>query len=710
MAIQADHKDIRTLIMGDLTQFHIPIYQRAYAWEASNQVEKLLKDILEFEREYKENTRTDYYIGNVIVKNQTRAMMTERVIIDGQQRITTTILILCAIRDVYLKKIQTDEARQAARNIAKSLFSEEGGEIKLKLNNMEHQNTLATLLKGSIETITPSDKKTNYWKNYQYIYKKIESMDQGDFNSFVKILERVKVVIIFLDDDQDENSVFESINSKGKPLSGSDLIKNFLFTFKNYKCSHHEEKFLTDLYTKNFESLFSNEKVEKMERELEDFFRQYIALKTQALVNKDPKVIYYSFKKMVGDIGGFEDCKRLITDLTKWGVIFQTLRTGTHSDIDQNHLEYLRPFFNTYVTLLMDIVDKSCRVENGEIIIEEKCRLNEALKKVVVYDVCRFLGGLPEKQITRFVPTIPKKLEKVTDHYYVDYAAAFEHLVTTTQEGYKQPSINVLKRGVIDIDLYKRTKAKVLRFFVLMENLGKKEMLSFERDLIDCQIEHIMPQTLNSEWNYISETSHEKYLHTLGNLSITFDNQGLSNKSFNEKKKILSERSRITLNQLLLQYDRFDESSIRERSLKLLEMFLKAYDLYNDFEFNQTEVIVCPEGIQNLQHFDSIKVSMMTNKGVMAQATYDQKNCFIVKEGSTAVHIDQSSLQDALREKKQELIKKGILIPDGDVLVFTVDYKFSSPSQAAAIIKGISSNGKNDWKNYTGMTLNELGY
>ncbi len=302
---------------------------------------------------------------------------------------------------------------------------------------------------------------------------------------------------------------------------------------------------------------------------------------------------------MVGDIGSFADCEQRITDLTKWGVIYQTLRTGTHLDIDQNHLEYLRPFFFTYATLLMDIIDKSSRVENGEIIIEHKSRMNDALKKVVVYDVCRFLGGLPEKEITRFIPTIPKKLEKESEHYYLDYAATFERLVTTTQEGYKQPKINVLKRSVVNIDLYKRTKLKVLRFFVLMENIGKKEILSFERDLIDCQVEHIMPQTLSAEWDYISEPIHDKYLHTLGNLSITFYNQGLSNKSFLEKKKILTDRSRITLNKLLLQYDEFNEAAICDRSYKLLEIFLKAYDLYNESEFNQTEAIIS-EKIQTL--------------------------------------------------------------------------------------------------------------
>jgi len=68
MTIEAGHKDIRSLIIGDNAQFHIPIYQRTYTWKAKDQVEKLMEDIVEFGREYKEDKKTEYYIGNVIVK------------------------------------------------------------------------------------------------------------------------------------------------------------------------------------------------------------------------------------------------------------------------------------------------------------------------------------------------------------------------------------------------------------------------------------------------------------------------------------------------------------------------------------------------------------------------------------------------------------------------------------------------------------------
>lgn len=575
MTIIAGHKDIKSLIIGDLAQFHIPIYQRTYTWDARVQVEKLLEDIIEFDREYKDDVKAEYYIGNVIVKNQIRAFQEERIVIDGQQRITTTILILCAIRDIYANKIATSEAKQIAKNIGKSLFTDNDGVVKIKLNNMEHQNTLVTLLTGAFELVTPADKKTKYWDNYQHIYKKLELMDESEFNGFINVLNRVKVVTIFLDEAQDENSVFESINSLGKPLSGSDLIKNYLFTFRSYQCSHSQEKLLTDIYTKSFESIFSKEKY--IEYEIETFYREYIAIKTHELPNKDPKIIYYAFKKMIGDVGSFDECKKIITDIAKWGLIYQTLRVGDDENIDRNNLEYIRSSFLTYSTLLMDIVDKTSRVENGALIIKDKEVLNDALRMVVCYDVCRLLGGFPAKQITRFIPTVPKRLKKINPEYYLDYANSFKSFVTSASESFAQPSITKLKRTVVDIDLYSRARKQVLKFLVLLENINSKEILSFEKDLKGCEIEHIMPQTLPSKGWDISKENHERYLHTLGNLSITFDNQSLSNKTFKEKREILIKKSRIRLNQLLMGCDVFDDNAIRERSLQLLDMFASAY-------------------------------------------------------------------------------------------------------------------------------------
>lgn len=533
MAIDAQQKSIRALIMGDNMSFHIPIYQRSYTWGANLQVEKLLGDIREFADEYRGNSSADYYIGNVILKNQTRGFITERIVIDGQQRITTTILILCAVRDIYRKEIATEEAKHEANVIQRSLYVEDGNVKRIKLNNMEHQKTLDIILSGELDAINSFDKTTNYWRCYQHIRRRFETMNEPQIREFSEILDRVRVVSIFLDEKQDENAVFESINSAGKPLSGSDLIKNFVFSFKAYSISLQKEKFLTDLYTTGFESLFSEAK--KPEEELEAFFREYIAVKTAKKVNNDPKVIYFEFKKWVGNIESEEHCHATIVDLIKWATIYRLLKFGSHESADPTLLGYLRASFHTYASLLMDMVDRLAEVTQGEVCIPDKYQLNQALQKVVVYDAFRFLAGESAKTITRFVPSIPKKLESKNPNYFHDYANEFDELVTTTPEGYRQPPVGLVCKMANSVNYYKNKK-QLIRFLILLENIGKNELIPLDASLKACQIEHIMPQSLTHHWINISQSTHEQYLHTLGNLSITLDNQNLSNKSFAEKK------------------------------------------------------------------------------------------------------------------------------------------------------------------------------
>ena len=576
MAIQTDHKNIIELIMGDLTQFHIPIYQRTYTWDWNDQVDKLIDDIIEFGDEYKDNKRAEYYIGNVILKNQTRGMITERLVIDGQQRITTSVLILCAIRDIYRQKFISEYGSRISNDIHKYLYSIDGQEIKLKLNNMDNQQSLTKILSGSQELISLADKGTKYFKNYEHIYKRLARMDEETFSNFLDLLRRVKVVIIFLDEDQDENSVFESINSLGKPLAGSDLIKNYLFTFKNYECNHKSEIELTNLYTKNFELLFKDEP--NIEEELEKFFRIYIAIKKEWHVKKDPKVVYYEFKKIIGEITSIDRLKEIINDLTKWAIIYQTVRVNNHKNINSNYIGYLRTSFAIYSTLMMSFLEHYSHLESNELIIDNSDEFNKALKSLVAYDASRFLANYPTGEVIRFIPMVFNRLKSNEYSSFTNYGDRFLSLVKNAKEGYRIPSIKELKESILINNLYSRKSSQIKRFLILLENIGKNELLTYENDLKKAEIEHILPQNpAPNEWASVTFEDREKYLHTLGNLTLTFDNQMLSNKSFVEKRKILLEKSRIKLNNKLSEYNDFNTDSIINRAEFLLNQFTREF-------------------------------------------------------------------------------------------------------------------------------------
>ncbi len=381
-------------------------------------------------------------------------------------------------------------------------------------------------------------------------------------------------------------------------------------------------------------------------------------------------------------------------DIVKWGIIYQTIRKHSIDGVNNSYLEYLRASFGTYANLLMDIVDKCSTICNGTLVIEEPNRLNNALKQVITYDAARFLGGYPAKEITRFIPSIPSKLKSQNPEYYEEYAKSFESLVTNTNEGYQQPSLSVLQRAVHSLDLYSRKGKPLKRFLILLENIGKNELLSFESDLKECQIEHIMPQTFKDKWNHISSDEHEKFLHTLGNLSLTLNNQNLSNKEFEEKKVILANKSRITLNQHLLNYSIFSVESIKDRATKMLALFTK--------EFNIKKIE------KSIEIDPSEQYVIMRHGNILAKGKYTDKKLTVLKESGATIN-DQSSLSASEKKLKKELIDKGVLVKKNDTYVFTENTLFSSPSQAAAIIAGSSINGRTSWKTEENITLKDLG-
>lgn len=574
MTIHTDHKNIIELITGDLTQFHVPLYQRNYTWEADKEVKKLIDDIIEFGQEYQDNDRAEYYIGNIIIKNQTRGMITERIIVDGQQRITTSVLILCAIRDIYRDKYPSNDNDKSADMIQKSLYQNNNGEVKLKLNNMENQKVLSDILSGEKHLLSHG---SQYQKNYDSVRKRLARIEENDFYNFVQLLSRIKVVIIILDKDQDENSVFESINSTGKPLAGSDLIKNYLFTFKNYACSRDEEITLTRLYTESFESLFKNEK--QIEVEIESFFRIYIAIQKSVLVKKDAKVIYYNFKELIGQINSVESCKQIITDLSKWANIYQSLKVGKIENINNIYLSYIKTCFELYSVFLIQIVEKYSYIESNKLIIDNGDEINKLLKVVIAYDASRIFANFPTAELVRWTPMLLTKNHLEQDDYQQinSYADRFIKLVAETDKGYRQPNKDELRKSSVILDLYTRNKKYLKRILILLENTDKKELLNYEQDLKNATIEHIMPQTLSSAWADIDNKEHKEYLHTLGNLTLTFDNSKLSNLGFNEKKQILKDTSRLSMNTELAKYPNFGIKEIKERANSLLNKFFKEY-------------------------------------------------------------------------------------------------------------------------------------
>ncbi|GAA9152011.1 hypothetical protein BTM352_15510 [Helicobacter pylori] len=183
----------------------------------------------------------------------------------------------------------------------------------------------------------------------------------------------------------------------------------------------------------------------------------------------------------------------------------------------------------------------------------------------------RAVCGLGTNSLNKVFPSFTKHIQK--DQYFESLKAHFGSLT----EKQRFPNNDEFKKLFITIDFYKFKKNKY--FFERLENFDRKEPVNTQ----ECTIEHIMPQTLTEKWerdlggNF--QAIHDKYLHTIGNLTLTGYNQEYSNKSFQEKQGMEKgfKNSPLRLNQGLRDLESFGEEEIKKRANDLADLALKIW-------------------------------------------------------------------------------------------------------------------------------------
>lgn len=186
--------------------------------------------------------------------------------------------------------------------------------------------------------------------------------------------------------------------------------------------------------------------------------------------------------------------------------------------------------------------------------------------------ICRrAVCGLGKNSLDKIFPSFTKKIDKK------QYLKSVEKHFGSLKGKQRFPNNDEFKDLFITIDFYKLKKNKY--FLERLENFDTKEPVDTQK----CDTEHIMPQTLNLEWerdlgeNF--KAIHEKYLHTIGNLTLTGYNSEYSNNSFQEKRDMEKgfKQSSLKLNQSLKNLESFGEKEIEKRANDLADWALKIW-------------------------------------------------------------------------------------------------------------------------------------
>ncbi len=526
-------------------QFIIPIYQRLYSWE-KEQCKQLWDDIIKIGGNDKMG---GHFIGSILyVLDGITHSDNVLLIIDGQQRLTTITLLLTALRD----HLSDEDKRKKIESYL--INSDKDGDKKFRLILSESdKDTLLSLIDK--DRRKPSEPSSKIVENFK-LFEEWVSKNTDKLETIFKGLDKLMIVWIALKEKKDDPQlIFESMNSKGIELTQTDLIRNYIVMETEIE---KQEGF----YNKYWRAMEENFKQNK--KWFDRFVRHYLTIKTRDTPNIN-KV--YAALKDYRQKEGIE-IEDLLKDLQKYCGYFCQIVFKKEADKDLNKaLGFL-------VDLEMDVIyplllELYSDYSDG---VLSKADFIPIIALIESYICRRAVCGLGTNSLNKVFPSFTKKINK--DQYLESIEAHFLSLEKTTG---KFPKDSEFKDSFITIDFYRFKRNRY--FFERLENFDRKERVYTH----EYTIEHIMPQKLTEEWERdLGENFkeiHDKYLHTIGNLTLTGYNPEYSNKSFQEKQGMEKgfKDSPLRLNQGLRDLESFGEEEIKKRANDLADLALKIW-------------------------------------------------------------------------------------------------------------------------------------
>lgn len=554
---------VKDMIEKSKRQFIIPVYQRNYDWSISN-CKKLFEDIIDANKKNRK-----HFTGTIVyIRGSHSSKFNEDIIIDGQQRITTILILLKALLD----KAESMDEFKLESEIPEYLFNKDSEEeFKIKLKPVKSDSVSFSLLMKNQHSEMSSE--SNITKNYNYFVKAINSeLTKGlSLNDILYGIKKLEVVEIILDvvKGDDPQTIFESINSTGLDLSIADLIRNYLLMNEKKQEKLYEDYWLP---------------IEKLlgKNSLTNFFADYLIFKSRENITQSNT--YEKFKDYFAK-NSFSN-ESMMIELKYYSNFYAVfIRENTKYLLEINKiLSDLRILDqSTIYPFLLPIFED---FDKGVI---EDIELRKILSFFVNYSLRRLITGVPSNSLRGLYKTLYNRVfkEETKKNSYFESILNFFLRLNTKD---RIPTDDEFKNALINNNLYQKKNVCKL-ILTAIENSNSNEIIEVKT----LTIEHILPQTINSLWRAeLGENADEiwgKYVHTLGNLTITGYNSELGQKSFKEKKEIIETNSKAKrLNEDILKSTQWSENDIVARGEKLAEKVLKIFPVDNVLSSDELEV------------------------------------------------------------------------------------------------------------------------
>lgn len=561
--MRADPSNLLSSLSSKDVTFFIPPYQRNYEWSTST-CKVFLTDIQKVATLNSSGTRAEHFFGSVVyvVEDAGFGVPARFILTDGQQRITTSMLFLMALRDT----ISDDYLKQTIqKSYLENERSGENTDYKIKLKQVETDWEAYKLL--AIGEIVPKELKNSaVFQNYEFFRRSLDGIPEEERRGLLENgLAKFSIIAIQLEPDKNpwENpqEIFESMNSLGKPLSLADLVRNYLLMGKSSDIQ-------TQLYDRYWLGLEKH-----LPGRLSEFIRDWM----QADQHKSYKVARENnYKELYGafkDIVRGRSTEELFEDFVVFSLPYAQAslleKTGVRS-LDQTltdlHVIGVAPAYSYISEALREY-------HAGRISLES---IEAVLRGIRSYLLRRRILRITQGE-NKFFPVLGTRLPELEGSENPT-EIVFDQL-SSMNYALRLPNDKELATQLQSMNFYNLGESRNyprLLLSMVEENLTKSRPHWDDENL---QLEHILPQTLNGAWREElgenAEQIHQELVHTPGNITLIRHNQELGNKPFEAKKLTYAGKSGLQVTQnYVTDCEKWDAEAIRRRGNYLSDIIL----------------------------------------------------------------------------------------------------------------------------------------
>ncbi len=576
-------------LFGDQVSYQIPQFQRPYAWGEEDQWFPLWEDVRNLAERHLaaggQGRIKLHFMGAIVLQHRQSKTgeVTKRLVVDGQQRLTTLQLLIKATQGAFEQlndQARLDRLKDLTENNDSHLGGDSDNQTKIRQANRNDQKAFQEAIR-----VTFIDNQGAYWpitRAFQYFKGKVdgwlseaetpeEKVRRAD-SLEEALAQHLLIAVIDLDDDEEPHIIFETLNARGETLRQSDLVKNIVMYVAGVVDEADKARRLWGMFEDEWWR--ENTSEARLDRiELDRLLNHWMMATTRKNVAHNR--VASDFRAYLNNNPG-EDIERVADKIRSAGTVYKdTLEFRDPDPHVRGALSRIIGDMNIAVVMSLILYLKATRIP--------KERYRRCIQILESYLVRRALYGRITQGLTDFFISLLERMHREMPTHYEETMVEFlnsqttdtliwpsDRMLSASLTGYRLPRLNAQRRKMVLVEIERH-----MREARMAEPLGPTKNLT---------IEHIMPQQWQTNWRLPISASHEtvdrreERAHFLGNLTLTTGrlNASLSNGPWDEKRTALENHSTLLLNRELLSGTpgEWNEDAIERRSATLASRIL----------------------------------------------------------------------------------------------------------------------------------------